>query len=269
VDLDEDALAPDRLADLEAAVNAVVRRALPVCVRTAAREEMAALGVRSRLLPAGFEGPLRLIEIDGVDLNTCGGTHVANTSELQAIKLLGTERVARGTRLHFVAGGRVLRELERATERDRDLSRVLTCGRDEHLASIERLVAERRGLERTVADLKAALATRIGRDLAESGTASDFCAYSDPDADCDLLRAVALAARAKRPDLLVLATGGAVEGPVVLAGPEARVAVAWPIVAEILGARGGGRDGMRQGRARAANRIDDVAARLASDAGHV
>ncbi len=86
--------------------------------------------------------------------------------------------------------------------------------------------------------------------------------FSDPEADGDLLRAVAAAARAERPDLLVLATGGAVEGPVLLAGPEARVAAAWPIVAEVLEARGGGRDGVRQGRAKRADRIAEAAGRL-------
>jgi Ser-tRNA(Ala) deacylase AlaX len=258
IDMDAEDLPGPALAALEADVNARIRAALPVRTRLAGREEFERLGVRSRLLPEGIEGPFRLVEIEGVDLNTCGGTHVASTAELQAIKLVGTERVARGTRLHFVAGGRVLREIDHAVERDRALTRVLTCGRDEHLGSIERTIAERRDLERQVHELKSERAAFIGRDLASSAASEAVVAWHTPAPDAEVLRAVAFAAREARPDLLVLAAGGGTEGLVLLAGPEPRVAAAWPVVCSLLAARGGGRDGVRQGKATRLDRVEDV-----------
>jgi Ser-tRNA(Ala) deacylase AlaX len=258
IDLDAEDLPGSALAALEAEVNARIRAALPVRMRLAGREEFERLGVRSRLLPEGLEGPFRLVEIEGVDLNTCGGTHVASTAELQAIKLLGTERVARGTRLHFVAGGRVLRELDGALERDRALTRLLTCGRDEHLASVERTIAERRDLERQVHDLKAEAAASLGHDLASRAPPEAVVAWHTPAPDAELLRAVAFAAREARPDLLVLATGGGTDGLVLLAGPEPRVATAWPVVCSLLAARGGGRDGVRQGKATRLDRREEA-----------
>ena len=47
----------------------------------------------------------------GVDLNTCGGTHLHHTGEIEALKLLGTESIRGGTRLFYVAGGRVRHRL--------------------------------------------------------------------------------------------------------------------------------------------------------------
>ncbi|MBM4398023.1 MAG: aminotransferase class V-fold PLP-dependent enzyme, partial [Deltaproteobacteria bacterium] len=266
VEMDRDSLAEADLAALEEAVNAHVRAARPVRVRTAAREDLAALGVRSRRLPEGLTGPLRLVEIEGVDLNTCGGTHVASTAEVQAVKLLGTGKLARGTRLFFAAGGRVLRECDRALERDRALTRVLTCGREEHVGSVERLAADRRDLERAVKALRAERAERSGRDLASSAASmpSPAVAWHSDDADAEGLRAVAFAAREARPDLLVLATGGGDrEGLVLLAGPEDRVQAAWRDVAPLLEARGGGRGGVVQGRAARLDRRAEAAARLA------
>jgi misacylated tRNA(Ala) deacylase len=37
-------------------------------------------------------GRIRLLEIDGVDLQPCGGTHVANTSEIGALKVVKIEK---------------------------------------------------------------------------------------------------------------------------------------------------------------------------------
>lgn len=39
--------------------------------------------VRSRGLPGDHAGPIRIINIEGIDVNTCCGTHVSNLSHLQ------------------------------------------------------------------------------------------------------------------------------------------------------------------------------------------
>jgi len=43
-------------------------------------------------------GPVRLLEIEGVDLQPCGGTHVANTSEIGALKVVKIEKKSARTR---------------------------------------------------------------------------------------------------------------------------------------------------------------------------
>ena len=53
----------------------------------------------------------------------CCGTHVANTSHLQTIKLLGLEKGKKGkTNLLFVSGGRVLKYLNGCLENERALT---------------------------------------------------------------------------------------------------------------------------------------------------
>lgn len=39
--------------------------------------------VRSRGLPEDHAGPIRIIDIEGIDANMCCGTHVSNLSHLQ------------------------------------------------------------------------------------------------------------------------------------------------------------------------------------------
>lgn len=43
--------------------------------------------VRSRGLPEDAAGPIRIIDIEGVDANMCCGTHVSNLSHLQVGKV--------------------------------------------------------------------------------------------------------------------------------------------------------------------------------------
>lgn len=70
------------------------------------------------------ERALRLVEIAGVDVNPCGGTHVASTAELQALRVVGAERARGGTRLRVLLGGRLLSALGRMLPREAALSKV-------------------------------------------------------------------------------------------------------------------------------------------------
>ena len=85
-------------------------------------EEAARYPLRKR--PA-VSGDVRLVIVEGVDYNPCGGTHPARTGEVQLVHLTGMERARGGLRLTYLAGGRAvarLSELQRITD---DASRLL------------------------------------------------------------------------------------------------------------------------------------------------
>lgn len=69
---------------------------------------------------------MRLVEIAGVDVNACGGTHLASTAELQLLRVVGAERARGRVRLHVLLGGRALAALGRALPREAALSKVQT-----------------------------------------------------------------------------------------------------------------------------------------------
>ena len=66
--------------------------------------------VRSRLLPAGFTGKVRLVEIEqGVDFNTCCGTHVPSLGQLQLIQSFRMMKVKPTImRVYFASGKRLV-----------------------------------------------------------------------------------------------------------------------------------------------------------------
>jgi Ser-tRNA(Ala) deacylase AlaX len=159
-------LNPVEIRRLEEAVAAEIRAARPVSARRVSQDAFATLTVRTRGLPAGHVGDVRLVEIAGVDLNTCGGTHVRSTSEIEAIKLLGTEPMRGGTRLFWLAGGRVRARLAAHEERNAAL-RVLLGAPDEELArTAEAKLEQLHALEKQVRALEDELADSTAAALA-------------------------------------------------------------------------------------------------------
>jgi len=78
------------LSAIEEAVNAEVAAARPVRVRILPREEAFAIPdlIRTKinLLPEGIS-QVRTVELEGLDLQADGGTHVANTREVGRIRV--------------------------------------------------------------------------------------------------------------------------------------------------------------------------------------
>jgi alanyl-tRNA synthetase len=125
VELDIRALSPADLPALEDAIAAEIRAAHAVLPRRVTLDEFRALPVRTRGLPEGHAGDVRLVEIEGVDLNTCGGTHLKNTAEVEVVALLSVEFLRGGVRVFFVAGRRARRRLARHEERNAALRKSL------------------------------------------------------------------------------------------------------------------------------------------------
>jgi len=81
---------PDNLPELEAQLNAMVASDHPVSMEWISDDEMAAnpgLIKTMKVKPPIGQGRVRLIRIGDIDLQPCGGTHVATTSEIGPLKL--------------------------------------------------------------------------------------------------------------------------------------------------------------------------------------
>jgi misacylated tRNA(Ala) deacylase len=76
--------------EIEARVNELVRSAAatcPVWISDAELDSRPELVRTMSVAPPRGEGRVRLLEIPGIDLQACGGTHVANTAEIGALRV--------------------------------------------------------------------------------------------------------------------------------------------------------------------------------------
>jgi len=252
IELDVPDLTRQNLRDLEENVAEEIRAARRVTYGSAEAADFERLGVRSRLLPEGLSGKVRLVDIEGLDLNTCGGTHCRSTAEIGSLSLLGTEPMRGGTRVFFVAGDRVRRRLTAHENRNLRLRTLLDTG-DEELPDVVQLRLEReKALARTNRRLSAALADSTAQILCLKSSATVDAHWSERD--MAFLQSVARAVAEKAPEKRVLLTSETEDGVlfVVATGAESGLQAegAGPAVAEALGGHGGGRGSIFQGKAK-------------------
>lgn len=100
---------PEPLLDknhLTEALNRLVEANHAVCPRWITDAELAAQPELVRTMsvkPPGGTGRVRLLDIAGVDLQPCGGTHVAATGEIGSVKVTKIEKKGRQNRRVVVA----------------------------------------------------------------------------------------------------------------------------------------------------------------------
>jgi Ser-tRNA(Ala) deacylase AlaX len=251
IELDTPGVTGDQLRQLEEAVAAEIRLARPVTCRRVTAEELPTLNVRSRGLPEGFQGDVRLVEIQGLDLNTCGGTHLRSTAELETMCLLGTEPVRGGTRLFFVAGGRVRARMAAHEHRNAALRHLLGVPDPALAGAAAARLEQLRDLEKRVRLVEDELADAL--TSAWAGQPEAVVEHHFEGKDAGFLQRAARQLVAKAPGKTVFLTaslGG--QSFFLLASGDASPLDTTALgkeIAVLLAARGGGSGRLFQGKA--------------------
>jgi alanyl-tRNA synthetase len=169
-------LSKEELHTVERRVNDVVREDRPVKSYFESRNEAERRFGFTLYQGGAVPGKeLRIVEIDGLDVEACGGTHCTHTSEVGAIALLDVERIQDGVvRLTYASGDRALDIREEHEEILKEASRRLGVPVAQLPSGIDRLLAEieetrKREKGRLKEDL-GALAARLLSDPSASET---------------------------------------------------------------------------------------------------
>ena len=109
------AVKADELEQIEALINGWISEAHSLEVQEMAIEQAKAAGAVA-MFGEKYADVVRVVDVPGVSMELCGGTHVANTAEIGLFKIVAESGVAAGIRrIEAVAGGAVLAYLN---ERD-------------------------------------------------------------------------------------------------------------------------------------------------------
>ena len=258
IEINAPSISEEERQALEEYANAAIRQAIPIRWEEINADAMESEGVRSRRLPSDHpKDRLRIVLIEGLDKNTCGGTHVASTAELQALAITAIEKIRGQTRLTFLVGERLRQSFAQARERERTLTTLLCTDAESLPERIQSLHDTQRKLQRAYNDAQTEIARALGAQLAQQ-TAKRL-AYHREGGDLPFLQALADAYNAHLPpspadretNLLLLTaspekTG---EGVFLLLGEKDAVKAYAPTLTTLLQARGGGSPGRFQGKA--------------------
>jgi len=150
------------LEGAERAANQIIFEDRAVTIRFGTAGELSRLGVRKEV---DREGMLRAIEIEGVELQPCGGTHVRSTGQIGIVLARRCTKIRQDWRVEFVCGGRAERAALRDFQLLRQVAEKLSCAPEDVVSSASRALAERdanfkkiRALLERLADAEAGLA---------------------------------------------------------------------------------------------------------------
>ncbi|GGN99544.1 alanine--tRNA ligase [Haloarcula pellucida] len=235
----------EQVKEIERYANDLVQDNVPVTQQWPDRneaEEKHGFDLYQGGIPAGEQ--IRLIQVAD-DIQACGGTHVARTGDIGAIKLLGTERIQDGViRLTFAAGDAAIEATQRTEDALYAAADVLDVAPEEVPDTAARFFDEWKARGKEIEDLKEQLAEARasgGADTEEVDVDGTTAVVQRIDADMDELRAQANAL-VEKGQIAVLGSGrdGA---QFVVAVPDGVDVDAGEVVGELAGRVGGGGGG--------------------------
>jgi alanyl-tRNA synthetase len=145
IDLNTASVAHASLERMERLANTIIAEDRPLSIQKVSSDEARRLLADGKLrkLPER-EGDIRLIEIEGIDLNACGGTHVRSTGQIGGLSLRSTEKVRGGMRVEFVCGLRAIAAARRDFGTLTEAAVALSIGPEKLTETVQRLLAEAR-----------------------------------------------------------------------------------------------------------------------------
>ncbi len=174
-----------------------------------------------------------------------------HTAEIETLKLLGTEPMRGGTRLFWIAGGRVRRLLEQHEQRGAQLRELLSTGNEDLVAMTAGKLDRLQQAERRIKALQRQVAEQAARQLSSGGGPVAEAHFQD--ADPGFLQQIGrqFVRTAGNGVALLTASGSKGDFFLLVAGPDSEVDLRriGPPIAELLQGRGGGSDSMFQGKA--------------------
>jgi alanyl-tRNA synthetase len=263
-------LGPEELRDVEDRVNEWIKASAPVRWLEMERTEAEALGAMA-LFGEKYGEWVRVVEIEGVSRELCGGTHVANTAEIGVFKVSAEGSSAANVRrieaitgpaaIDFFrdrdAGLREAGELlgnaqDPVAAARRAAERLREAGAGAEQAQRQALGEEAKRLAATVDEIGGVRVLVAGTELADQRALLDVANRIQSSLGGDVAQVLG-GGDGDKVALVALATPGAIEKG-LSAAELVRAA------ASVVGGGGGGRDDMAQAGGRDPAKLDEALA---------
>lgn len=246
IDIAVDTLTDEQLLAAEARANDIILENRPIYTKWVTEDELSAYPLRKQI---AVTGDIRLVIIPDFDYNGCGGIHPTSTGQVNAIKILGTEKMKGNIRVSFVCGRRVLAELSMRKTVLSDVARQLSVPEMEAATALSKILTTQKTMEKELARVKDELLLFEAKALAMSNQAILGAHFHERS--MQELQKLARFTVAERPDAILLLTSKNEDKLQFVAARGAQVETSMkPLATKVLpliNGKGGGNDQMVQG----------------------
>ena len=152
------AMTPEELKKVEEIVNEKIAAALPVVVKNMPIEEAKKTGAQA-LFGEKYGDIVRVVNMGDFSIEFCGGTHVQNTSEIAAFKIISETGVAAGVRrIEALTSEGLMKYYDELEEKLKNAAHLLKATPDNLADKITHLMSENKALHSEVESLKSRMA---------------------------------------------------------------------------------------------------------------
>jgi alanine--tRNA ligase len=263
----------EELAEVEALVNAEVRRNADAEVRHMAYDDAIAFGAMA-LFGEKYGDEVRVLKMGDFSTELCGGTHVGRTGDIGLFKIVAESGVASGVRrIEAVTGAGALAFVADEERRLGELSQLLSSSGDDAIDKLRQLFDKQKKLERELESLRAKAAGSATAALADSAHEVDgikVVAARLEGLDAKALRDSVDQLKQQLGDCVILLAGAADGRVSLIAGVHGRAlgrVKAGDVVSHVakqIDGKGGGRPDLAQGGGVDAPELSTILAGLPS-----
>ena len=158
-------MTPEELEKVETIVNEQIANALPVHVKNMPIEEAKKTGAQA-LFGEKYGDIVRVVDMDGFSIEFCGGTHVKNTSEIMAFKILSETGVAAGVRrIEALTSEGLMKYYDNLEKKIKEAAALLKGTPDNLSDKIAHMLSENKSLHSEVESLKSKMAQEAAGDI--------------------------------------------------------------------------------------------------------
>ncbi len=231
-----------QIAFIERLANEVVAADVPVKAYYPDEASLATLEYRSK---KEIDGPIRIVEVEGIDFCACCAPHVKSTGQVGMVKVTSFEKYKGGVRVYFLCGLRALKDYNRRMDILSKAYQLLNCQEDEIPEKITSIMKNNKQLNYDISEIKAKIL--LDKIQAYPSELADVTIFTE-DIDSKNMRDGVNALVEKHSGLCAIFSGNDDEGYNFVIGSRTRDCKAIATgLRELLGAKCGGSPQMAQG----------------------
>ena len=164
------AMTPEELQKVENIVNEQISKGLDVIAKNMPIEEAKKTGAQA-LFGEKYGDIVRVVNMSGFSIEFCGGTHVKNTSEIMAFKIISETGVAAGVRrIEALTSDGLMKYYAQIEETLKNAAHLMKTTPDNLADKITHIMAENKSLHSEVESLKSKMAQEAAGDVMDQVT---------------------------------------------------------------------------------------------------